>query len=47
VALARHLAGIVYHVWKQEIDYIEFLRHRGLSGASPDSNMIEVSRSGQ
>ena len=26
VALARKLVGVVYHVWKEEIDYLEFQR---------------------
>jgi len=32
VALARRLAEIVYHVWKEEIDYFTVLRRSGVRG---------------
>lgn len=32
VAVARRLVGIIYHIWKEEIDYLEFLRRGGVQG---------------
>jgi len=32
VAVARNLIGVVSHVWKEEIDYAEFLRRSSCGG---------------
>ncbi len=32
VALARRLAEIVYHLWKEELDYFTVLRRGGVRG---------------
>jgi len=32
VAVARNLIGVVYHVWKDQIDYAEFLRRSACGG---------------
>jgi transposase len=32
VAVARRLVSMIYHVWKEEIDYIEFLQRSGVRG---------------
>ena len=32
VAVARRMVTIIYHMWKEEIDYLEFIRRGGMRG---------------
>jgi transposase len=45
VALARRLAEIVFHVWKQECDYFTVVRHGVCAGVSPNVDMVSRPRS--